>query len=200
MDTELLVDQRIDEGTKLISQLLHDGFNVVLAFWAKTREEGLWFLYVVSDDVDTRTNLGDAYRRLYASLSQIANTTISLTEVKLINSTNPIAQAAIKVQSQFTPRGAIRSRAQLLGGLAVDEVYIYPRLGPMTPVEVMQAVLNLMSRRGTVHPSQINLHDGSTVFGVPCGIRNVGSAVQIDVLDSAGASRSIVLDQIASIQ
>ncbi|HEY5311313.1 MAG TPA: hypothetical protein VIK18_02295 [Pirellulales bacterium] len=200
MDTELLVDRRIDDGMKLISQLVRDGFDVTVAFWAKTREEGLWFLYVGSDAVDTTMNLGESYRRLYLSLRKFPDSPISLSQVKLVNSANPVAQAAIKLRDQAAGGIAVRSGSQRLGALAIDELYIYPRLGPMTPAEVVQAVAGLISRQGPVHQSQVKLHNGSTVVGVPCAIRTVGTSVQIDLLERSGTSRSIGLTEISSIQ
>ena len=40
MDYELLVDERIDDGRSLLAGLVEDGFDVTVAFWAKTSEEG----------------------------------------------------------------------------------------------------------------------------------------------------------------
>ncbi|HEX3656042.1 MAG TPA: hypothetical protein VHV55_09555 [Pirellulales bacterium] len=185
---------------KLVSQMVRDGFDVTVAFWVKTREEGLWFLYIASNDVDTTMNLGESYRRLYLSLSKISDSPIPLAKVKLINSSNPIAQAAIKLRDLAVGGMPVRAGFERLGSLAIDELYIYPRLGPMTPAEVVQAVAGLLSRQGPVHQSQVNLHNGSTVVGVPCAIRTVGSSVQIDLLESSGTSRSIGLTEISSIQ
>ena len=200
MDQYVLVDQRIDDGMKLVARLIKDGFDVTVAAWVQTREEGLWFLYIGSNSVDMTRNLGESYQRLYASLSKLGESVISLSEVKLINSANPIAQAALKYRDQLPGRPQVRSRAQLLGGLAVEEIYIYPLIGPMTPAEVIQTVVGLMSRSGQVQPSQVTLHDGSTLRGIPRGIRSAGSVVEVDLLDQAGASHSIPLDQIATIQ
>jgi len=199
MVTELLVDRRVDDGMKLISRLVRDGFDVTVAFWAKTRDEGLWFLYIASNSVNTAT-LGESYKHLYACLSKISDSPISLSDVKLVNSANPAAQAAIAARDALPGRVPIRLGPEILGGLAVAEVYIYPRIGPMTPNEIMQTVTGLMSRSGFIQPSQVVLHDGTTILAVPRGITTVGSSVQIEFLDTAGASRSIPLDQIASIQ
>ena len=200
MDTELLVDRRIDDGTKLVAQLVRDGFNVAVALWAKTREEGLWFLYIGSDSFDMKRNLGTAYQKLYFSLRKISDSSISISDVKLVDSVNPIAQAALRLRAQFAGRIPFRSRAQMLGGLAVEEVYIYPELGPMTPTEIMQTVIGLMSRQGFLQPSQVKLHDGSVIVAVPCGVKTNNNMVQVEVMEPSGVNRSIPLDQIASIQ
>lgn len=200
MATDLLVEQRIDDGRSLIARLLRDGFDVSIAFWVKTSEEGLWFLYIGSRSVDVGSNLGDSYRRLYACLSRGPRLSISLSDVKLVNVTNPIAQAATALRNQHSARMLVQYQMPILGGLAVEEVFIYPPLGPMTPNEVMQTVVNLMSRRGAIQPSEVSLFDGSTVHGIPRGISTSGSLVQVELLDATGINRSIPLDQIASIQ
>jgi hypothetical protein len=55
MDTELLVDNRIEDGQKLLAELLKAGFDVNVAFWVRTSEEGLWFLYIGSTSVEPST-------------------------------------------------------------------------------------------------------------------------------------------------
>ena len=56
MDTELLVENRIDDGQRLLIELVRDGFDVSAAAWLKTSEEGLWFLYIGSKSVDASEN------------------------------------------------------------------------------------------------------------------------------------------------
>jgi hypothetical protein len=45
MDTELLVESQVDDGRRLVNQVVSDGTEVSAAFWVKTSEEGLWHLY-----------------------------------------------------------------------------------------------------------------------------------------------------------
>jgi hypothetical protein len=88
MDTELLVDSRIEDGQKLVAELVIAGFDVSVAFWAKTSEEGLWFLYIGSTSVEP-SKIGDAYRTLYACLSRIPDPWVGMSEVMLIQATTP---------------------------------------------------------------------------------------------------------------
>ena|SRR5208337_825455 len=67
MDTELLVECQFDDGQRLVDQLIRDDFEISVAFWLKTSEEGLWHLYIASPFVDEE-RLGVAYRMVYASL------------------------------------------------------------------------------------------------------------------------------------
>ena len=47
-----MVDNRIEEDQKLVGELLIAGFDVSVAFWVKTSDEGLWFLYVGSASLE----------------------------------------------------------------------------------------------------------------------------------------------------
>jgi hypothetical protein len=52
VDQEVLVDSRIDDGLKLLTTLVNEGFDVTVACWVKTSEEGLLFLYIGSTSVE----------------------------------------------------------------------------------------------------------------------------------------------------
>jgi len=66
MDTEILVGSQFDDGRRLVGQVVRDGFDVSVAFWVKTSEEGLWRLYIASPSVDAERP-GEAYQKVYAS-------------------------------------------------------------------------------------------------------------------------------------
>src|SRR6266545_1064572 len=103
MDTELLVDSQIDDGQRLVQQLVLDGFEVTVSFWVKTSEEGLWHLYIASPSVDEE-KLGDAYRKVYASLSRIPGSWVSPSDIKLVNDKNLIAKDAAEVRDRYPAR------------------------------------------------------------------------------------------------
>src|SRR5208337_1974904 len=84
MDTEILVGSQFDVGRRLVGQIIRDGFDVSVAFWVKTSEEGLWHLYIASPAVD-EARLVEAYRKVYASLSKTPDSAVSLPDIKLIN-------------------------------------------------------------------------------------------------------------------
>ena len=58
MDTELLVENKIEDGAALIRQLIRDQFEVRVAFWVKRTEEGLWYLYIATPTNRTTPNAG----------------------------------------------------------------------------------------------------------------------------------------------
>src|SRR5947209_6006011 len=106
MDQISLVDRRIEDGQKLVQHLLRDNFDVAAAFWLKTSADDWWHLYVASKLVDERGPV-EAYRALQASLQQISGTTLSLTDVKLIGSSNPITSDVLKMQKRYSGKAPI---------------------------------------------------------------------------------------------
>jgi len=52
VDIITLVERRIDDGRRLIELLTQKGIDVTAAAWVLTSEDGNWFLYIASKDVD----------------------------------------------------------------------------------------------------------------------------------------------------
>lgn len=125
MDTETLVENQIDDGQRLIDQLTRDEFEVLVAFWLKTSEEGAWQLYVASPSVDME-KLGEAYRKVYASLKRLDQSWVTPSDIKLLNGTNPVAQDALRVQERSPGRCPTRFHGKRLGNITIEEAYIYP--------------------------------------------------------------------------
>jgi hypothetical protein len=201
MDHELLVDPQIEDGKALIAHLVRDGFDITVAFWVKTSEEGLWFLYLGSKTVAIMT-LADAYRAIFAALRQIPNAAITLSQIKLVAPDNPIAAEVIDIRDRYPARWATRYLGQSLGKVFIEEAYIYPwPPGPMSPSEVIQRVAHLMERTGALASSLVTLGDGTQFEAVPMGIqRNDTGGVQIAFHDLAsGSNRSVSADDVVSI-
>lgn len=123
MDYVLLVDEQIEDGKSLLAGLVHDGFDVTVAFWVRTSEEGLWFLYIGSTSVRTMT-LADAYRVVYGALRRIPNTEISISNVKIVDADNPIARSAIEVRDRYPARLPARYNGKRLGNMSIEDAYI----------------------------------------------------------------------------
>ena len=201
MDTELLVDNRIDDGRSLLAKLVGDGFDVTVAFWVKTSDEGLWFLYIGSTAAEAKL-LGDAYQRVYACLSQLVSPSIELSDIKLIHSTSPIARDAVAVRDRLPARVPTKYLGKRLGNLSIEEAYIYPQsIGPMTRDEVLQTVVKLMSRAGAQQPSVVTLSDGTTITGVPTAITGQSRAnVRVLFRDDAGSEKAVSPEDVENIQ
>ena len=91
MDTKSLVNEQIDDGYTLISNLTEDGVDVAVASWVKTSEEGEYFLYIGSKLVDEK-GLADAYRIAYGELERMPQSQIVRSQLKLVGLNNPISQ------------------------------------------------------------------------------------------------------------
>lgn len=202
MDTELLVEPRIEDGRKLLGELVRDGFDVTVAVWVRTSEEASWSLTIGSNSV-TPEKSGEAYGTLYVCLSRLPDSSVSLSEVKLVQASDPIARDAVAVRERHPGFSPIRYNGKRLGNLAIEEAYIYPRIGgPMTPSEVLQTVLALMNRMGHIQPAVVTLRDGSTIRAIPTGIRmRQPSGAEITLLDaSTNSERSVRADEVVNMQ
>jgi len=201
MDTELLVDERIEDGRKLLSALTAMAFDVTAAFWVRTSGEGLWFLYIASPTV--RGQVADAYRAVYSALSQLQTPSLTLSEIKLVEPTNPIAADAITIRDRYAARIPTRYNGKRLGGLEIEEAYIYPRTDRnLSRAEALRTISELLNRTGPLQPSVITLRDGSTVSAIPVGLQigPPGSGVMVVLRDAASQTdRSVSIDDIASI-
>ena len=131
MAEELLVDDQIDDGQRIIDQLLADGFDPAAAFWAKS-DEGLWRLYIASPAFDDRKP-GAATRAVYDSFSKVPDLTIEpALDIRLINDKNRIARDAIEIAGRLGKKEGIRYPGRRLGNLPIEEAYIYAR--PVLPL------------------------------------------------------------------
>ncbi|MFM7318201.1 MAG: hypothetical protein ACKO5E_14750, partial [bacterium] len=162
MDQSTLVENRVDDGRRFVQRFATDGHQVVAAFWVKTAEEGLWFLYIASEIVD-REGPAAAYRAVHDSLQKLGDTWIASSEIKVVSPRNPIVKDVLSIMDRYPGRSSMRYGGTLLGSLEVEHVYIYPsnvftisQVLPMTTEEVSQAILRLMNRGpGVLQPSCI---------------------------------------------
>jgi hypothetical protein len=124
MDTVTLVDNQIDDGQRLLDQLAADGFVVRAACWVKPADEDRWSLYVVAPAVDAQGTL-EAYRQVYGVLRSLEGACVTTSDIKLVGENHPVAKDVLDILRRNPAGGAPRSRRPLLGGSAVEEVYVY---------------------------------------------------------------------------
>lgn len=201
MDTAVLVDNRIHDGRMLIAELDRSGFDVTAAFWVKTAEDGLWFLYIGSSRLEPG-KLGDAYRAVYACLQRLPEAGITISDVKLVSATDPIVRDALAVRKRRPDRTPIRWGGSQLGDLSVEEAYIYPDVGLMTVDEVLHTVAGLMRRTGMIPPSAVTFADGHTIQAIPLGVTmpRPGGTIRVVLHDvTTGRNEEIDAEQIAKI-
>jgi hypothetical protein len=115
---------QIDGGKTLVESLRNAGFDVTVSGWAKSSEEGDWYLYIASKDVDDR-GLADAYRTVYSTIKTIPESGIDPFEVKLVGWQNPIAKDLLAIRGAGVAPVATRSRRPKLGQMSVEETYVY---------------------------------------------------------------------------
>ena len=126
MVADTLVAEWIDAGAVLIRNLRAGGFPITVGFWLKTSEEGEWFFYLVSPEVDN-AGLAAAYRHLHAVLQGTANQWIRMSDITLIGERNPIARDALDFYQHFSGTWPVRYGGRQLGGVLIDEAYFYAR-------------------------------------------------------------------------
>jgi hypothetical protein len=131
MAQDLLVDDLIADGQRLIDQLLADGFDVTVALWAKD-DEGPWLLYLASPAFNDKKP-GESFPAVYNSLSKVPDSTVELgLDIRLINDRNPIAREAARIAGHPGKKEGIRYRGTRLADLPIEEAYVYPK--PEIPV------------------------------------------------------------------
>ena len=199
MDQEILVNPRVEDGKSLIALLTRDQFDVSVATWLKTSEEGLWYLYIGSGSLGSMS-LADAYREVFSALRKVPKNSIEFSQINLVPPDDAIAEAASQIRNSVS-RTAIRYRGTTLGGIPIDDAYIYPRSSVILSAEVLQTVAGLMNRTGVLAPSLITLRDGSQIQAVPVGIQmNTPGEVQIVLRDlDAGTQRSVSANDVTGI-
>ncbi len=115
---------QIDGGKALVESLRDMGFDVTVSGWTKSGEEGDWYLYIASKDVDDH-GLADAYRTVYIAIKGHPEFGIDPFEVKLVGHQNPIAMDLLDIRGPGAARIATRSRRPKLGHMSVEETYVY---------------------------------------------------------------------------
>jgi hypothetical protein len=201
---ELLVDRRIEEGQQLLAELFKAGFEVTVAFWARTQEDGSWFLYIGSPAV-APGKFGAAFVTTYDGLARLPDTSIEVSDIKLLPAKSPIARDALALRDRQNGRMSTTYHGKRLGNLTIDEAYIYPRtVGPLTSTEVLQTLLTLATRpAGAPAPSAlITLRDGSSLRALITGFHwQVLGELTLNLLDPVtNTRREITAADVVNLQ
>jgi hypothetical protein len=129
-----LVREQIDDGQRLVAELLRQGFPVTAACWVKGSEDSQWYLYLVSSAVDDE-GITKAYRRVHPVVRQMQQKAfwIDPFEVKLISPTDSLAEAVSVWLRRSAGKPPTRYGGTRLGELDIEGAYIYPPLTPVGP-------------------------------------------------------------------
>lgn len=120
---------QIAAGQALADRLRAQGFDIAAAWWMKTSEEGIWFLYFASKAVKDK-GIGPAYRDVRTAMRGIEQIWVGSFDVKLVAPDNPIAVDVLELLRLYPGRYPIRSGRKQLGKVAIEDSYIYPPPAP----------------------------------------------------------------------
>lgn len=207
MDTELLVEPRIEDGHRLLVELVRAGLDVSAAGWLKASDGGMWSLYIGTAAVDPDRS-GKAYRTLYDCLQRLPAPAVELSEVRLTPVSDPVIRDLAGMRDRYAGgRLPTRYRGPRIGDRAIDEAYIYPRItGGLTRDEVVQTVTGLLQGGAGDRPSTVTLRDGTVLRGIPYGLERSRPTVQPAVLeiklfdDADGSTHTVPADEVVNIQ
>ena len=125
MDTISLVENQITDGEQLLDRLTDDGVVIRAAYWVKPSEEDRWYLYIATPLVD-QTGSATAYRKAFQVYRTLENPWITDSDIKLVGESHPTTKEVCDLLARHPGRTATRSRRPFLGGMPIEEVYIYP--------------------------------------------------------------------------
>jgi len=140
VDTITLVDELIEDGQRLIDSLLGDRIPVRIACWVKPVEEDRWSLFIGTPLIDQK-GAAQAYREVYRVLRGLGPTWVTDSDVKLIGESHPITKEILEIRQRFPGKGAARSRRPTLGGIPIEEIYVYPLIAQSSPLFLGQRKL-----------------------------------------------------------
>ena len=129
MGDELLVTERIDAGADFVRDF-NDYVPVSAACWVIPAESEGAFLYIASDDIDDR-NFDVAYGEVLRKLSGKKSHWLDPFQIKLINTSAPIAQDAIKIRDRYPAPLVTRYGGSSMGGMSIDGACTYPPISAM---------------------------------------------------------------------
>jgi hypothetical protein len=132
MDQGPLVSEQIEAGARFLREF-QKYVPVQTAFWLKESESGEWYLYVASDRI-TDDNFDVAYGEVARIAGAIHDPWFDPFQIKVIGTDDPLAKGVEDLLRLYPGRRPARFRDTTLGGVSVDEVYIYPSPLPV-PVQ-----------------------------------------------------------------
>jgi hypothetical protein len=122
MDTVTLVENQIDDGQRLLDQLVNKGVAVRAACWVKAVDEDRWSLSIITPAIDEKGPAA-AYREVLSVLRSLGKVWITTSDITLIGEQHPFARDVLGLQERFPD--ATWLRQPQLDGMGADELYLY---------------------------------------------------------------------------
>ena len=129
MGQELLVTEQIDAGADFIRDF-NDYLSVSVACWINPAESDDLFLYIAADEIND-SNFDVAYGEVLRRLSSKRSQWLDPFQIKLVNSSDPIARDAIEIRDRYPAQIPTRYNGSSIGGTSIDGACIYPPLSAM---------------------------------------------------------------------
>lgn len=126
MGEELLVNERIDAGAEFVRDL-NEYVSVSVACWVIPADSDNVFLYIASDQIND-SNVDVAYGEVLRRLGRKKSPWLDPFQVKLVNSSDPVARDAIQIRDRYPAPLPTRFGGSSIGGISIDGAYIYPRI------------------------------------------------------------------------
>lgn len=125
MDQNPLVSEQIEAGAELVQRF--DSFMPVeVAFWTKLDDDYRWNLYIASERMDEKS-FDSIYGEALRLINEMNNPNMHLFRVRLVDSSNPLAKAALVERRRYSgSRVAIWREEGWFGDRAIEGAYIYP--------------------------------------------------------------------------
>ncbi|MEI8374788.1 MAG: hypothetical protein WCJ35_18345 [Planctomycetota bacterium] len=124
MDQGPLVMQQIDAGARFVREFAKYT-PLQSAFWLKGTADNEWYLYVAGDQIND-SNFAVAYGEVTRITTKIPDPWLDPFQIKVVGASKPVAKAVLQIQEQYPGMLPTRYHGPPLGGLCIEEVYIYP--------------------------------------------------------------------------
>src|SRR5438067_2106497 len=134
MDQKVLVNELIEDGEKLLKRLAEEGIPITASGWVKEADAGRWFLYIATPLVgEGGEGIRAAYRRVNPIRLAMADE-LSLdfvTGFKLVRLDHPITRKVLEAPREKSGRNRLHfgEGGIHIGGVDVEEAYLYPPVG-----------------------------------------------------------------------
>ena len=112
MDTNTLVDDKVEDGEKLIDGLVRENVPVLAACWVKPADEDRWSLYIATPLVDER-GLLEAYREVHRLFRSLGDFWIDTSDVMLIGAHHAITREVLALQRRHPSITSTRTRRRI---------------------------------------------------------------------------------------
>lgn len=127
MDAVTLVENQIDDGQRLLDRLAEERVVVRAACWVKPFQEDRWTLYIATPAVDAKGKF-EVYGQVLGVLRSLGTHWITSSDVTMVGEKHPIVKDTLDILRRLPHSTPIKSPRSLVGGLSVEEIYVY-RLG-----------------------------------------------------------------------